>query len=112
MSKQKKLLGVVYICPIGSRGGMDNLFFGKSVFVKHPNGRTLPRVRMYWVLNPDSRHYMFTKLSQKVKLFQISYTLDYHVTNRWIGLAETLKIDILPFAHLVKIVEYLCIFVL
>ena len=93
---------MVYICPIGSCGGMDNLFFGKSVFVKHPNGRTLPRVRMYWVLNPDSRQYMFTKLSQKVKLLQISYTLDYHCTNRWIGLAETLKIDILPLADLVS----------
>ena len=39
MSKQKKLLGMVSICPIGSRGGMDNLFFGKSVFVKHPTHR-------------------------------------------------------------------------
>ena len=28
---------MIYICPIGSRRGMDNLFFGKSVFVKHPN---------------------------------------------------------------------------
>ena len=28
---------MVYICPIGSRGGMNYLFFEKSVFVKHPN---------------------------------------------------------------------------
>ena len=28
---------MVYICPIGSREGMNNLFFWKSVFVKHPN---------------------------------------------------------------------------
>ena len=27
---------MVYICPIGSRGGMNYLFFEKSVFVKHP----------------------------------------------------------------------------
>ena len=35
-SASKKLLDMVYICPVGSRGGMDNLFFWKSVFVKHP----------------------------------------------------------------------------
>ena len=28
---------MVYICPIGSREGMTNFFFWKSVFVKHPN---------------------------------------------------------------------------
>ena len=28
---------MVYVCPIGSRGGMNYLFFEKSVFVKHPN---------------------------------------------------------------------------
>ena len=28
---------MVYICPIGSREGMNNFFFKKSVFVKHPS---------------------------------------------------------------------------
>ena len=28
---------MVYICPIGSREGMTNFFFWKSVFVKHPS---------------------------------------------------------------------------
>ena len=28
---------MVYICPIGSRKGMNNFFFKKSVFVKHPS---------------------------------------------------------------------------
>ena len=28
---------MVYICPIGSREGMDNFLFWKSVFVKHPS---------------------------------------------------------------------------
>ena len=36
LSKQRKLLGMDYICPTGSLGGMDNLFSWKSVFVKHP----------------------------------------------------------------------------
>ena len=45
---------------------------------------------------------MFTKLSEKEKLLHILYILDYHFTNRWIGLAETLKIDILPLADLVS----------
>ena len=32
---------MVYICPRGSRGGMNYLFFEKSVFVKHPNDDAL-----------------------------------------------------------------------
>ena len=36
LSEEKNLLDMVYICPIGSRGGMNYLFFEKSVFVKHP----------------------------------------------------------------------------
>ena len=31
---------MVYICPRGSRGGMNYLFFEKSVFVKHPTLQT------------------------------------------------------------------------
>ena len=27
LSQEKKLLGMVYICPIGSREGMNNFFF-------------------------------------------------------------------------------------
>ena len=52
LSKQKKLLGVVYICPIGSREGMTNFFFWKSVFVKHPNlhfsQTVIPETHIHW----------------------------------------------------------------
>ena len=37
LSNQKKLLDLGYIYPRGVRGGVALFFFGKSVFLKHPN---------------------------------------------------------------------------
>ena len=48
---------MVYICPIGSRGGMDYFFFWKSVFVKHPNHHNHAHVfTPLWSLSHRSRH--------------------------------------------------------
>ena len=55
---------MVYICPIGSRGGMNYLFFEKSVFVKHPNEHTSQchRIRQQTPKNSCTRKIFFRQI--------------------------------------------------
>ena len=59
LSQERNLLGMVYICPIGSREGMNNFFFQKSVFLKHPSDAGVTKKHQkfifeYWVVSQKS----------------------------------------------------------